>query len=362
MAAPPPTSVRRVTPAELAAASSNPLGIRNVCVLAHVDHGKTTFSDGLVASNAIIGLRSAGAVRYLDSTEEEQARGITMKSSSIALLHTGEPYRERRAAGGAGGDPVVYLVNLIDSPGHVDFSVDVSTAARLVDGAIVLVDAVEGVCIQTHAVLRTAASEGLTPLLVINKVDRLISELRLSPSEAYSHLCRTIEQVNVIRSELYVGEKMAEMGREVEEEKSGGAASSPLSDTHTFDAVALDIDAAEEAHHLFDPARGNVLFASAVDGWACSVRDFCAPATADKLGLPHASLRAAMWGDYYIKTGADGSRRILKGAAAAKAKPLAVALMLDRLWAVYEAGHLAPDEARWATGCQSGMLGGAGVA
>ena len=121
-----------------------------------------------------------------------------MKSSSISLIHSDEPQRELKAAAAARAapaSPVSYLVNLIDSPGHVDFSMDVAAAARLCDGALVVVDALEGVCIQTAAVLRTAWAEGLRPVLVLNKIDRLVAELRLSPGEAYLQLCRILEQV-----------------------------------------------------------------------------------------------------------------------------------------------------------------------
>ncbi len=88
-----------------------------------------------------------------------------------------------------------YLVNLIDSPGHVDFSGEVSTGLRLCDGALIVVDAVEGVCPQTQAVLQQAWMDGIKPCLVINKVDRLILELHYSPTEAYYHLQQILEQV-----------------------------------------------------------------------------------------------------------------------------------------------------------------------
>eukprot|EP00889_Picochlorum_renovo_P003130 jgi/Picre1/30160/NNA_005529.t1 len=146
--------------------------IRNVCILAHVDHGKTTLSDHLIASNGLIHPRLAGELRYMDSNEDEQARGITMKSSSISLLHI----------------PKESLEN------------EVSTAARLSDGAFVLVDAVEGFCIQTHAVLRQAWEERLEMCLVINKIDRMILELELDPLEAYTRIVSIVSNVNMVLS------------------------------------------------------------------------------------------------------------------------------------------------------------------
>lgn len=146
--------------------------IRNICIVAHVDHGKTTLADHLIAAAAggVLHAKLAGKLRYLDDREDEQQRGVTMKSSSISLN-----YKD-------------HMINLIDSPGHVDFCSEVSSGVRLSDGAVLLVDACEGVHIQTHAVLRQAWLERLTPCLVLNKLDRLILELKMTPLEAYNRM------------------------------------------------------------------------------------------------------------------------------------------------------------------------------
>src|ERR1700742_2706986 len=193
-----------IPPSQLVALQSNAQNIRNICILAHVDHGKTSLTDSLIATNGIISPKMAGKVRYLDSRPDEQTRGITMESSAISLYFS----MMRRPQENAEPKKEEYLINLIDSPGHIDFSSEVSTASRLCDGAAVLADAVAGVCSQTVTVLRQTWTEKLKPLLVINKLDRLITELKLSPGEAYTHLSKLLEQVNAVMGSFALGERM----------------------------------------------------------------------------------------------------------------------------------------------------------
>tara|TARA_B100000795_G_scaffold71408_2_gene50260 strand:+ start:308 stop:1210 length:903 start_codon:yes stop_codon:yes gene_type:complete len=267
---------------------------RNVCVIAHVDHGKTTFSDSLIASNGIISNRLAGTLRYMDSREDEQDRGITMKSSSISLSF--QPSSTEPTTDGASAPPPI-PVNLIDSPGHVDFGSEVSAAVRLSDCALVLVDAVEGVCVQTHAVLRQAWLERVTPMLVLNKIDRLIAELQLSPLEAWEHIKKIIQEVNAIGGHLFAGAVL-------EADAAGAPSAAPLpgrdgqaqgdpgeaTEVQSLEQLqeALSFEQLQEAvgsrEMQFAPEKGNVLFASAIHGWAFDLRVF-AQLFARKLGV-----------------------------------------------------------------------------
>ncbi|XP_054627881.1 elongation factor-like GTPase 1 [Dunckerocampus dactyliophorus] len=292
----------------------NPANIRNLCILAHVDHGKTTLADCLVASNGIISSRLAGKLRYLDSREDEQIRGITMKSSAISLHH-----RE--------GDED-YLLNLIDSPGHVDFSSEVSTAVRLCDGAIVVVDAVEGVCPQTQVVLRQAWLENIRPVLVINKIDRLILELKLTPQEAYGHLQKILEQVNAVTGSLFTSRVLEEQAEKTKE----GEGSATQTEDQVYDWSA-GLEEADDSHLYFSPDQGNVVFASAIDGWGLSIQHF-AHIYSQRMGINAGVLLKTLWGDFYLNAKA---KKIMKGAQAKGKKPVFVQLVLDNIWSLYDA-------------------------
>jgi len=147
----------------------------------------------------------------MDSRQDEQERGITMKSSAVSLVHFKSNLynlyiihnNQKILYDMSFLDNDEYVINLIDSPGHVDFSTEVSTAVRLCDGAVILIDVCEGICPQTHAVLRQASSQYLKLILILNKVDRLILELKMTPLEAYNHMMNILGQFNALVAEQF---------------------------------------------------------------------------------------------------------------------------------------------------------------
>ncbi|MFX1340800.1 MAG: GTP-binding protein [Promethearchaeota archaeon] len=161
--------------------------IRNIGFVGHIDHGKTTLSDSLLSEAGLLSPDLAGEARALDYLEEEQKRGITMKSTNISLYY--EKTLEEH-------EP--FLINLVDTPGHLDFSGKVTRALRLVDGVVVVVDAVEEIITQSETVIRQALQEGVKPLLFINKVDRLIRELKLTDEEIRKKYTRIIKDFNTL--------------------------------------------------------------------------------------------------------------------------------------------------------------------
>jgi elongation factor 2 len=167
---------------EMVKLMNDPKIIRNTSIIAHVDHGKTTLSDSLLATAGIISTQTAGQKLFLDSWDLEQKRQMTVFASNVSLAHVFQ-----------GKD---YLINLIDTPGHIDFSGAVTRSLRAVDGALVVVDAVEGPMTQTETVLMQALRERVKPILFINKVDRLIKEIKLTPAEIQRKFAKILLRVN----------------------------------------------------------------------------------------------------------------------------------------------------------------------
>lgn len=239
--------------------------IRNMSVIAHVDHGKSTLSDTLVGAAGIISAAKAGEARFTDTRQDEQDRCITIKSTGVSLYHE-LPEGMDPPKGSAGN---AFLVNLIDSPGHVDFSSEVSAALRVTDGALVVVDCVEGVCVQTETVLRQALAERIKPVLHVNKLDRALLELQLEQEEAYQSFSKTIETVNVIISTY-------------EDEKLGNV--------------------------QVYPEQGTVSFGSGLHGWAFTLGKF-ATMYASKFGVEKKKLMEKLWGDNFFDAKAKKWRK-----------------------------------------------------
>ena len=177
--------------------------IRNIGICAHIDHGKTTLSDNLLAGAGLISEDLAGEALGMDTKQDEQDRGITIDAANASMV---QEY-----------DGNQYLINLIDTPGHVDFGGDVTRAMRAVDGAVVVVCAVDGVMPQTETVLKQALRENVKPVLFINKVDRLINELKLTPEDLLKQLTSIIVEVNELIKSLAPKDKKAEWMVNVED-------------------------------------------------------------------------------------------------------------------------------------------------
>ena len=200
---------------QIQALMGNKAQIRNIGIIAHIDHGKTTLADSLLAGAGLLSPQMAGVARVLDYLEEEQKRKITIKTANITLL-----YKK---------DEQAYLIHLVDTPGHVDFTGKVTRALRVTDGAVVVVDAVEEIMAQTEILTRQALEERVRPVLFINKVDRLITELQLSEEQIQTKLTQIINRFN--------------------------------------DLIELYTENPYRAQWKINPAAGSVAFGSALHGW-----------------------------------------------------------------------------------------------
>ncbi|CAN6204009.1 unnamed protein product [Urochloa humidicola] len=232
--------------------------IRNISVVAHVGHGKSTLTDSLVAAAGIMRHEVAGDVRMTDTCADGVERGITIKSTGISLYHQMTDESLKTYSGDRDGNE--YLINLIDSLGHVDFSSEVTAALRITDGALVVVDCVDGVCVQTETVLRQALGERVKPVLTVNKMDKCFLELQMDGEEAYRIYSPVIENANVIIATY--------------EDKQ-------LGDVQVY------------------PEKGTVAFSAGLHGWAFTLSSF-AKMYASKFGVDESKMIERLWGENFF--------------------------------------------------------------
>merc|ERR1712088_981508 len=241
--------------------------IRNMSVIAHVDHGKSTLTDSLVSKAGIIAASKAGETRATDTRKDEQDRCITIKSTAISMFFNmdekdlafiKQPISKKKDGTNEPG----FLINLIDSPGHVDFSSEVTAALRVTDGALVVVDCVSGVCVQTETVLRQAIAERIKPVLLMNKMDRALLELQLEQEDLYLTFQRIVENVNVIIA------------------------------TYADDDGPMGVV-------RVDPSNASVGFGSGLHGWAFTLKQF-AEIYASKFGVDTEKLMKKLWGENFF--------------------------------------------------------------
>jgi len=241
--------------------------IRNMSVIAHVDHGKSTLTDSLVAKAGIIAAAKAGETRATDTRKDEQERCITIKSTAISMFFEMEAkdmdfVKQEKAKKPDGKDDPGFLINLIDSPGHVDFSSEVTAALRVTDGALVVVDCVSGVCVQTETVLRQAIAERIKPVLFMNKMDRALLELQLDQEELFQTFQRIVENVNVIVATY-------------------------ADDDGPMGKIQLNVN------------NGSVGFGSGLHGWAFTLKQF-AEMYATKFGVDVDKMMNKLWGENFF--------------------------------------------------------------
>lgn len=290
--------------------------IRNMSVIAHVDHGKSTLTDSLVCKAGIISARHAGTARYTDTRQDEQERGITIKSTGISMffeynLASGTVIKSETEEAPAEGVPAAvdigqnsFLINLIDSPGHVDFSSEVTAALRVTDGALVVVDTVEGVAVQTGTVLRQAMAERVKPVLMVNKVDRALLELQLTGEEIYQNMRQAIENVNIIIESYRFG----------------------------------------DFNWQVDPVKGTVAFGSGLHQWGFTLKHF-SRFYAAKFNTTEDKMAEKLWGDWVFATVDGKSKWVSSGSVntnrgvdqATGSKRAFVAFIMDPIMSMFQA-------------------------
>jgi len=250
------------TVAEIRGIMDRKHNIRNMSVIAHVDHGKSTLTDSLLSKAGIIAGAKAGETRATDTRKDEQERCITIKSTAISMYFEMDAKDLAFVKQEKEKDINGFLINLIDSPGHVDFSSEVTAALRVTDGALVVVDCVSGVCVQTETVLRQAIAERIKPVLFMNKMDRALLELQLEQEDLYQTFQRIVENVNVI-------------------------------------IAAYADDDGPMGIVRVDPVNASVGFGSGLHGWAFTLKQF-AEMYASKFGVDVDKLMKKLWGENFF--------------------------------------------------------------
>jgi len=237
-------------------------------------------TDSLIAKAGIISDAKAGEARFTDTRQDEQERGITIKSTGVSLYYETDASGANEESAKTG-----YLINLIDSPGHVDFSSEVTAALRVTDGALVVVDYVEGVCVQTETVLRQALAEKIKPVLMVNKIDRGILELEAEGEDMYQQFLRVIESVNVIISTYENAEQINDLNKEEAEGDKD-------KEERKFEKYVI-------GELQVDPTKGTVAFGSGLHGWAFTITKF-ARIYASKFKADMSQMMEKLWGDNFF--------------------------------------------------------------
>jgi 116 kDa U5 small nuclear ribonucleoprotein component len=229
---------------------SSPALVRNVALVGHLHSGKTTLADVLVEHTLVEQWDPASSMRYTDARKDEQQRGVSIKATPVSLVLPDTAGKS-------------FLLTVVDTPGHVNFSDEVTASFRAVDGVVLIVDAVEGVMLNTERLVKHALHEHLPIVLVIAKMDRLILELKLPPADAYFKILHTIQEVNALISSQSLPGK---------------------------------------PHPELNPAAGNVLFAGASQGWTFSLESFAKVFCSRWAGsdVNYTEFAKRLWGDIYF--------------------------------------------------------------
>jgi U5 small nuclear ribonucleoprotein component len=284
------------SPEFLASLMHTPNLIRNIAVIGHLHHGKTLFIDTLVQATQTDVWDPHKDVRYTDTRRDEQDRELSIKSTAVSLVL--ENIKSKS-----------FLLNILDCPGHVNFSDEATAAIRAADGAVIVVDAVEGVMLNTERMIKHALDSDLPLCLVINKMDRLVLELKLPPQDAYYKIMHTLEEVNNII-----------------------AAHSSVRASHG--------DGIEETPQRLSPEKGNVCFSSGHHGWSFTLESF-AQLYCDRhpeAPMDPVDFAKRLWGDWYFNEGTNAISRKKTSGAGSTAVRTFVQFILEPLYKIYAFG------------------------